>query len=85
LVLQPNLKVAWVDTPLEDVQLEVGRKRWAMRPQELFTWNNFLRLAGLVGIGHETLIASQERPTLLVLFGAMIGLPSFLTKDKESK
>jgi hypothetical protein len=56
-----------------------------MRPQELFTWNNFLRLAGLVGIGHETLIASQERPTLLVLFGAMIGLPSFLTKDKESK
>lgn len=37
-----------------------------------------LFLGGLVGVGHETLLAKAERPTLLILFAAMMGLPAFL-------
>lgn len=43
-----------------------------------------LLLGGLLGVGHETLIAKTERPTLLILFAAMMGLPAFLQKgDKK--
>jgi hypothetical protein len=49
---------------------------------------NFLRdvillIAGLSGILHETVIENSERPTLLMLFAAMIGLPAFLRKDAK--
>lgn len=37
--------------------------------------------AGMVGIAHETLLRSVDRPTLLLLFGAMVGLPAFLRSD----
>lgn len=42
-----------------------------------------LFIAGLAGIAHQTLVAAHESPTLLVLFGAMIGLPAFLNKDES--
>ena len=42
-------------------------------------------LVGLGGIVHETLFAASERPTLLLLFGAMIGLPAFLRLDEKVK
>jgi hypothetical protein len=41
--------------------------------------------AGLIGVGHETIIATTERPTLLILFAAMMGLPAFLGKGGEAK
>lgn len=41
--------------------------------------------AGLLGVAHETLAASAERPTLLILFAAMMGLPAFLQKGGEEK
>jgi hypothetical protein len=44
-----------------------------------------LFLAGLVGVGHETLVAASERPTLLLLFAAMMGLPAFLRTDESRK
>jgi hypothetical protein len=37
-----------------------------------------LFLGGLGGVLHETLLTSSERPTLLILFAAMMGLPAFL-------
>jgi hypothetical protein len=40
---------------------------------------------GLAGIGFETLVQGGERPTLLVLFGAMVGLPAFLRSDESLK
>lgn len=43
-----------------------------------------LLIAGLTGILHETLVVENERPTLLMLFAAMIGLPAFLRKDEGS-
>lgn len=43
-----------------------------------------LFVGGLAGVAHETLIAAKERPTLLILFAAMLGLPAFLkTKEDE--
>jgi hypothetical protein len=38
---------------------------------------------GLLGIIHEAVIQHTERPFLLALFGAMIGLPAFLRKDEK--
>jgi hypothetical protein len=40
---------------------------------------------GLLGIAHETVIADVERPTLLLLFAAMVGLPAFLRQDERSR
>lgn len=37
-----------------------------------------LFFAGLVGVGYETVFEHSDRPTLLLLFAAMIGLPVFL-------
>lgn len=55
----------------------------AERVQGWITWNNFLRCAGLAGITYQTVWQSADRPTLLLLFGAMIGLPSFLPSSKD--
>lgn len=33
---------------------------------------------GTLGVIHETLFQHAERPTLLILFAAMMGLPAFL-------
>jgi hypothetical protein len=44
-----------------------------------------LFLGGLAGIFHETVMVKSERPTLLILFAAMVGLPAFLQKDSKDK
>ncbi len=40
---------------------------------------------GLLGVLHETLVATAERPTLLILFAGMMGLPAFLRADEARK
>jgi hypothetical protein len=50
-------------------------------PPGLLTWNNVLRLVGLLGVAHETVVNNVDRPTLLLLFAAMIGIPSFVKQD----
>lgn len=42
-----------------------------------------LFVGGLLGVVHETLWSKADRPTLLLLFAAMMGLPSFLGKDEK--
>lgn len=37
-----------------------------------------LFVGGLAGVIHETALTQSERPTLLILFAAMMGLPAFL-------
>lgn len=37
-----------------------------------------LFLFGIAGVVHETVLSHGERPTLLILFAAMMGLPAFL-------
>lgn len=44
--------------------------------------DKLLFLGGLGGVFHETVLrAGAERPTLLILFAAMMGLPAFLKTD----
>lgn len=45
--------------------------------------DGILFAAGLLGIGYETILKGGDRPTLLVLFGAMVGLPAFLRTDEK--
>lgn len=47
------------------------------------TRDGVLFVVGVLGIAHETLIAQTDRPTLLLLFAAMVGLPAFLNKDEK--
>lgn len=58
-----------------------------MKPNPHLTRNTLLFLGGLAGVFHETVLTTAERPTLLILFAAMMGLPAFLGsgKDKEDK
>ena len=44
-----------------------------------------LFFGGLLGVAYETLGASAERPTLLLLFAAMMGLPAFLKSGEAPK
>lgn len=44
--------------------------------------DSLLFIGGMAGITNETLSRHAERPTLIVLFGAMIGLPVFLRSDE---
>lgn len=45
-------------------------------------WRNaVLFIGGIAGVFYETVFQSSDRPYLLVLFGAMMGLPAFLDTD----
>jgi hypothetical protein len=44
-----------------------------------------LFLVGLLGVLHEALFTSLDRPSLLVLFAGMMGLPAFLRSDEKKK
>jgi hypothetical protein len=61
--------------------------RKAMSPQRRIkiTRDMVLFTAGLLGIANETLLHEGERPTLLLLFAAMVGLPAFLQRDESRK
>jgi hypothetical protein len=52
---------------------------------KFLTWNNVLRLVGLLGLAHETLVNNVDRPTLLVVFATMIGLPSFWQNQQREE
>lgn len=45
--------------------------------------DGILFFLGILGVGNETLFQNAERPTLLLLFGAMVGLPAFLRQDEK--
>lgn len=47
------------------------------------TRDGLIFAVGLLGIVHQTLLVESDRPTLLLLFGAMIGLPAFLRLDEK--
>lgn len=49
------------------------------------TRNTMLFIVGLLGLAHETLINDADRPTLLLIFAACLGLPAFLGESKEQK
>jgi hypothetical protein len=54
------------------------------RPTGIQIRSTVLFAAGLAGLVHETLWSASERPTLLIMFAAMMGLPLFLKADKAA-
>lgn len=42
-----------------------------------------LFFSGLSGVFYETVLSTSERPTLLLMFAAMMGLPAFLRTDEK--
>ena len=44
-----------------------------------------LFLGGSAGLVHETLFQKSDRPELLVVFAAMVGLPTFLQADSRRR
>ena len=55
-----------------------------MKPNWHRARSAFLFALGTLGIAHETLLSNIDRPSLLILFAAMIGLPAFLGKNGSS-
>lgn len=55
----------------------------ARRLRPRVTRDGVLFIGGMAGIFHEALRKGTERPSLLFLFGAMIGLPAFLRSDEK--
>lgn len=57
------------------------RRGWNM------TWPRLrdvvLFFAGLGGVAYEAGFQAAERPTLLLLYAAMMGLPAFLRQDER--
>lgn len=49
------------------------------------TRDGILFTAGLLGVVYETVVSKTDRPTLLLLFAAMMGLPAFLNKDEKEQ
>lgn len=60
-----------------------GRARWAGITGYRMSRDTILFFGGLIGVVHETLFSEAERPSLLVLFGVMMGLPVFLRTDEK--
>ena len=44
-----------------------------------------LFLGGFAGVLHETLVVNVDRPTLLILFAAMMGMPAFFHPVGQSQ
>jgi hypothetical protein len=56
------------------------RRRWLAR----LSRDTILFTAGLVGFAHEVIFGTaSERPTLLLVCAAMMGLPVFLRADEK--
>ena len=53
------------------------------RPTFLQIRSAALFVGGMAGVAYVTLIDNTDRPTLLILFAAMLGLPLFLHNDER--
>lgn len=58
-------------------------RRWSSgRASAMRDW--ILFMVGLAGVAHETLVSQVDRPGLLLLFAAMLGLPYALGADRPA-
>lgn len=58
-------------------------RRWSTgRASAMRDW--ILFVVGLAGVAHETLVSQADRPGLLLLFAAMLGLPYALGADRPA-
>lgn len=62
-----------------------GKMPHVFRGRVRVTRDGVLFAVGLAGITYETLVENVDRPTLLLIFSAMVGLPVFLKADEKGK
>lgn len=62
----------------------MDRRPHVKRPNVRLSRDSVLFAAGLLGIANEALFNGAERPTLLILYAAMVGLPAFLAVDRHA-
>lgn len=55
----------------------------AKRQWPRITRDTILFASGMIGVFYETVFTKGDRPSLLFLFGAMMGLPAFLRSDEK--
>jgi hypothetical protein len=55
-------------------------EKWFIRYRDFV-----LFLGGLAGVFHETVLRGVDRPFLLTVFAAMMGLPLVLHRDEKRK
>ena len=61
-------------------------KRWLQILLEELTWLHFTRLVGVSVLIYEVVVDQVDRPSLMVVIGAMIlGTETIFHKDKEKK
>lgn len=53
------------------------------RNRARLTRNTALLVTGLAGVIHEVVLRDVDRPALLALLGAMMGLPAVLRSDEK--
>lgn len=63
-------------------RLWLVRRRWQRLTLQKVR-DPILFLAGLAGIGYETIIDKADKPTLIIAFVGMMGLPLFTKPDAE--
>ena len=49
------------------------------------TRDAILFAGGLLGVAYQTVFENVDRPSLLVLFGGMMGLPAFLSRAEKKE
>ena len=60
-----------------------ARSRKPPEPKWPLVRDVVLFFGGMAGVGYETLGRDIDRPTLLLLFAAMMGLPAFFPKGDK--
>jgi hypothetical protein len=84
------LRAAWAELDAIDwaagLSKDEGGLRQAVGASKRFvkhySWTSvYLSLMGIIGVGYETLFRSMERPSVLVLWGAVMGLPVILATN----
>lgn len=58
-------------------------KGFTRKPAVRLSRDIVLFVTGLAGVLHETLFTNGERPSLLILFAGMMGLPLYLRRNGE--
>ena len=70
-----------IPPPVAPIIQSAARGRQPFRPRHL--WVALCRIVGITGVLHETFFTSGERPVLLIIFGALLGVPTFARFDLD--
>ena len=60
-----------------------ARRRRLRLPDGFVTRDRLLFVVGLAGIVYETVSGGAEKPTLIIAFVGMLGLPLFIKTDEQ--